>query len=173
MDQTRHTADATSLAATMRLVGFTSLALGALSGMLLGLWSFDGPVPVPSVLGEYASTSRRLVRLGHIAFFGVGILNILTAREVAGFGVSPKIVRLIARTMNVGNVLMPTGLVAAGLYAPLKYLLPLPVTSVSVALCLSAYGAWFAVRRSRLPGPQKSQRQATRAPNLQRKSNEY
>lgn len=154
----------------MRLVGFTSLALGALSGMLMGLWSFDGPVPVPGVLGEYASTSRRLVRLGHIAFFGVGILNILTARELAGFGANQKIVRLIAHTMNVGNVLMPTGLIAAGLYAPLKYLLPLPTTSVSVALCLTAYCAWFAIRGSRSPDSEKSWRRSPRVPNMRGKS---
>lgn len=140
----------------MRLVGFISLAFGALSGMVLGLWSFDGPVPEPGMLGEYASTSRRLVRLGHIAFFGIGILNLLIARELAWFGVGPKIVRLIALTMNAGNVLLPTGLVAAGLFAPLKYFLPLPAISVSLALSLTAYGAWYASRQSRSPGPQKS-----------------
>ena len=176
MDQARDIPTATSLVATMRLVGFTSLALGALSGMLLGLWSFDGPMPVPGVLGEYASASRRLVRLGHIAFFGIGILNILIARELAGFGVNSRIVRLTARTMNAGNVLLPTGLVAAGLYAPLKYFLPLPATSVSVGLCLAAYGAWFAIRQSRssgparTPGSERPRRRKSRIPNLQGES---
>ncbi len=135
----------TSLAA-MRLVGFTSLALGALSGLILGLWSFDGPVPAPAVLDDYASTSRRLIRLGHIAFFGLGILNILIARELAGFDLRPAILRLTARSMNAGNLLLPAGLFAAGFYAPLKYLLPIPAMSVSVALSLAAYGAWFAFR---------------------------
>ena len=170
MHQTQENPDTLRHAAAMRLVGFTSLALGAFSGMVLGLWSFDGPMPVPGALGEYASASRRLVRLGHIAFFGIGILNILTARELAGFGVGPRIALLTARAMNAGNLLLPAGLIAAGLYAPLKYFLPLPATSVSVALCLAAYGAWVALRRSGSQAPQTRWRPGTKTPNLQGES---
>ena len=149
MHQTADITDTNASLAAMRLVGFASLALGALSGMILGLWSFDGPVPAPTMLDDYASTSRRLIRLGHIAFFGLGILNILTARELAGFGLRPTILRLTARSMNAGNLLLPVVLLAAGFYAPLKYLLPLPATSIFVALSLAAYGAWFAYRGAR------------------------
>jgi hypothetical protein len=48
----------------------------------MGLWSFDGPMAPPSWIGEYADTSRRLIRLGHIAFIGLGILDILLANEL-------------------------------------------------------------------------------------------
>ncbi len=146
MQQTTDITNTDPSLATMRLIGFTSLALGALSGLILGLWSFDGPVPAPALLDDYASTSRRLVRLGHIAFFGLGILNILTARELAGFDLRPAILRLTARSMNAGNLLLPAVLFAAGFHAPLKYLLPLPAMSIFVALSLAAYGAWIAFR---------------------------
>ena len=59
-----------------RAIGFTSLLIGVLSGMVLGLWSFGGPIPVPEVIGAYDDLSRRFLRLGHIAFFGLGFINI-------------------------------------------------------------------------------------------------
>ncbi len=57
---------------TNRIVAWASISAGAGTGLIMGLWSFAGPVPVPEVLGEYTDVSRRLARLGHIAFFGLG-----------------------------------------------------------------------------------------------------
>src|SRR5205823_1345599 len=65
-----------------RRIGWASACVGAASGLILGLWSFDGPFTVPEWLGEYDQVGRRLARLGHIAFFGLGILNILMAGEL-------------------------------------------------------------------------------------------
>ena len=65
-----------------RLVGWTSLAVGVAVGLVMGLWSFDGPLQPPAWMGEYADTSRRLVRLGHIAFIGLGVIDILIEREL-------------------------------------------------------------------------------------------
>ena len=77
------------------------MAIGALTGLILGLWSFGGPVPVPDLLGEYDALPRRLMRLGHIAFFGLGVLNILMTTRIA-FPVTsdttaPRL-RLVSRT---------------------------------------------------------------------------
>ena len=73
-----------------QIVAWVSLAVGVLTGLILGLWSFDGPVSTPAWLGDYGDTSRRLARLGHIAFFGLGILNILLTRELPGFSLSTR-----------------------------------------------------------------------------------
>ncbi len=62
-----------------RAVGFTSLLLGVASGMILGLWSFGGPIPVPEAIGDYGDLPRRFLRLGHIAFFGLGLINLALA----------------------------------------------------------------------------------------------
>lgn len=57
--------------------GWIGILIGVLSGALIGLrfgheqW-----------LGGYASWSRRMVRLGHIAFIGVGLLNLAYAITV-------------------------------------------------------------------------------------------
>ena len=55
---------------------------GFLSGMAMGLF-FDKE----NWLGGYASHKRRMYRLGHIAFFGLGTVNFifyLTARAAGG-----------------------------------------------------------------------------------------
>ena len=62
------------------------MAVGIATGLVMGLWSFDGPVPVPAWLGEYGDTPRRLARLGHIAFLGLGILNLLLDHELPRSG---------------------------------------------------------------------------------------
>ena len=126
------------MANSNRVVGWASLAVGAGTGLILGLWSFDGPFAVPDWLGDYGDTSRRLARLGHIAFFGLGILNLLLARELPGLKDGAR--RIAAHTMNFGNVFLPLTLFAAAAWHPLKYLMPLPASAVFVALAVTAMG---------------------------------
>jgi len=133
-------ADDSSFLLRNRQVGWWCTVLGAVSGLILGLWSFDGPVPVPAGLGDYATTARRLARLGHIAFFGLGILNLLLASELAVSQLGHSARRLAAVAMNFGNVCLPVTLFSAAAYAPLKYLLPLPALAVLVSLALAACG---------------------------------
>jgi hypothetical protein len=60
------------------IVGWSGFLGGAVSGALIGL-NFHRE----DWLGGYNSFPRRLVRLGHIAFFGLGLINILFALSVA------------------------------------------------------------------------------------------
>jgi hypothetical protein len=124
-----------------RAVGWMSIALGIATGLVMGLWSFDGPAPTPSWLGDYGDTSRRLARLGHIAFIGLGILNILLARELVMSSLGDRGRRLASRAMNLGNVLLPVTLFAAAAWRPAKYAMAVPATAVFVAMCLAAAGA--------------------------------
>ena len=121
-----------------RFVGWLSLTVGAGTGLILGLWSFDGPLDVHAWIGEYGDTSRRLVRLGHIAFFGLGILNILLARELPRLADTAR--RIASPAMNFGNVVLPITLLAAVAYHPFKYFLPIPALSVFLALLAAAFG---------------------------------
>jgi hypothetical protein len=141
------TEDVDVAVASNRLVGWTSLTLGAATGLVMGLWSFDGPAPVPELLGSYDDVSRRLARLGHIAFFGLGILNLLLARELASLALSSAAKRAASRAMNVGNVFLPLTLFAAAAYHPLKYLMSIPATAVLLALGIAAAGAWRETQR--------------------------
>ena len=124
-----------------RAVGWTSLAVGVATGLVMGLWSFDGPLPTPAWLGAYADLPRRLARLGHIAFIGLGILNILLAQELRRSCVGDPGRRLASTAMNLGNILLPITLFAAAAWPPAKYATGLPATAVFVALCVAAWGA--------------------------------
>jgi hypothetical protein len=125
-----------------RRVGWLSMAVGVGTGLAMGLWSFDGPAAVPEWLGPYDAVSRRLVRLGHIAFLGLGILDVLLARELPHLALPDAARRAASRLMILGNALLPPVLVAAGAWRPVKYVLPLPATVVFASLCLTAWGAW-------------------------------
>ena len=122
-----------------RTIAWTGMACGVALGLLMGLWSFDGPFAPPAFIGDYTDTSRRLLRLGHIACFGLGILNLLLVQALAELRDASRITRYAAKAMNFGNVFLPLVLIAAAIHAPIKYLLPIPALSVFAALCLMAY----------------------------------
>jgi hypothetical protein len=129
-----------------RIIAWSGFCVGAASGMIMGLWAFDGPISPPVGFVDYGETSRRLMRLGHIAFFGIGYLNLLLAGELPSLGLGQAGKRTAARSMNIANIVLPLTLMAAAAYPPLKYLLPVPATSALAALCLVAWGTWAADR---------------------------
>ncbi len=123
-------------------IAWTSMVLGAATGLVLGLWSFDGPLSEPAWLGAYDDTPRRLARLGHVAFFGLALVNLQLARSLHELGLCAAALRVTATAMNLGNVLLPITLFAAAVFPAAKYLLPLPALSICVALAMAAFGFW-------------------------------
>jgi hypothetical protein len=122
------------------MIAWVGFCAGAASGLVMGLWAFDGPVAVPAWVGEYGGTSRRLMRLGHIAFFGIGILNLLLVRELPALRLGQGAKAAAATGMNVANIFLPSILFAAALLPPLKYLLGVPAAGAFIALCIAAWG---------------------------------
>jgi hypothetical protein len=120
------------------------MAVGIGTGLVMGMWSFDGPMPVPEWLGAYGDVSRRLARLGHIAFLGLGIIDVLLARELPRLALSAAMRRTASVAMILGNALLPPALFAAAACRPCKYLLPVPAIAVFVAVVLTAWGVWGA-----------------------------
>lgn len=124
-----------------RPVGWASVAVGIAMGMVMGLWSFDGPFAPPAWVGEYGDTSRRLLRLSHIAFIALGVIDVMLDAELARSALSAKLRRLASRLMIAGNVLLPVTLGAAAIWRPLKYAMSPPALCVFAALALVAWGA--------------------------------
>lgn len=124
-----------------RQVAWVSFCVGVGTGAIMGLWSFDGPFSVPGFLGDYGEVPRRLARLGHIAFFGLGFLNLFLDRELAVTSLGTQGKRTASMAMNFGNIFLPLTLFAAAVYHPIKYFLCVPVGAVFLALILMAYGA--------------------------------
>ncbi len=125
-----------------RAIGFTSLLLGVVSGMIIGLWSFGEPLPVPESIGGYDELARRFLRLGHIAFFGLGLINLAIAGHCGRLNFSPTARRRALMLMNLGNVGLPPLLLAATWQPVLLYLMPIPVLYVFAALTMTAAAAW-------------------------------
>lgn len=142
------TSDLEASVAVNIAVGWSSLAIGALTGLIIGIWSFGGPVPVPEWIGDYDTLPRRLLRLGHIAFFGLGILNIMLARHLGRHRSIAYPRSLALAAMNFGNVFLPITLIAASIFEPAKYLMSLPAFAVSLALAVGAYVAILDTARS-------------------------
>ncbi|MGC3960229.1 MAG: hypothetical protein QM813_20575 [Verrucomicrobiota bacterium] len=78
------------------------IVLGFVSGMVLGMFFHD-----EKWLGGYASHKRRMYRLGHISFFGLGTVNLLfwlTIKNLPALGALPT---TASGAMMIGALTMP------------------------------------------------------------------
>lgn len=122
-------------------IAWCSILAGALSGAVMGLWSFDGPFPTPEWIGDYDSLPRRFLRLAHVAMFALGLLHMLVARQITSAPISRRLDQLGLNAMAVGNILMPVILIAAAVWEPLKYLTPIPTLALTIAFAVAALSA--------------------------------
>lgn len=115
--------------------GWTWLLAGTVSGLALGLRFHR-----EEWMGGYGSLRRRMIRLGHISFFGLGFLNILFALEAARAGLSPAWLAVASWALVTGGVTMP---VCCGLMAWRPVFQPafaVPVASLLLGVALTAFG---------------------------------
>jgi hypothetical protein len=109
------------------------ILLGLASGTIQGLF-FDRE----DWLGGYGSWPRRLMRLGHVSFFGIAFLNLAYANTVHLLGPA-RHVPLASILLVAGAVLMPLVCYLAAWRKPLRHFFALPVLSL-----LAAAGAFIA-----------------------------
>lgn len=114
--------------------GWIWMLVGLVVGAIIGMWSFNGPMASP--IGDYTSLPRRMIRLSHIAFIALSMINILYGYEIDKI----KYKKIGSDCMIYGAVLMPTLLIAAAFYEPVKYLTMIPATLVIVAVGIMAIG---------------------------------
>lgn len=98
------------------------------SGLVLGL-NFHRP----DWLGGYASFRRRLYRLGHVSFFGLGAVNLLfyfTARTLPDSSAG---VAVAAWAFAAGTVTMPVCCLPTAHWPRARFLFAAPVTSLLLA----------------------------------------
>jgi len=113
------------------LAAWIGFLCGVLSGAIAGLFFHR-----EDWLGGYGSYPRRLVRLGHISFFGLGFLNALFALTVSTVQMPELASHLASIGLLIGAITMPLCCFAAAWRKPLRTLFPIPVASLlgSVAL---------------------------------------
>lgn len=103
------------------------IALGFTSGAVLG---FNFRFFSNDWQNGYDSLRRRLLRLGHIAFFGLAIINLMFHFTVATFAHSSQLVRISSWAFIVGTFTMPIFCFIMAFYPKLKNLFYIPVISL-------------------------------------------
>lgn len=107
------------------IAAWAGILCGFLSGMVLGLFFHH-----EGWLGGYASFRRRMYRLAHISFFGLGALNLLfwlTAKLSPLSGVSTNVA---SGAFTLGAITMPLCCVVMAHLPKLHLLFAVPVISL-------------------------------------------
>lgn len=104
--------------------------LGCVAGAVPGLF-FHGE----HWLGGYASWRRRMMRLAHISFFGLGVLNLAFALTVRALEIESG--RLVpALLLIAGASTMPVVCYLSAWKSPFRHLFFVPAGSVTVGVAL-------------------------------------
>ena len=107
------------------LVGWIGMLSGAVSGAVIGLYfGRDGWA------GGYASFRRRMLRLGHISFFGIGFLNLLFGLTLTAVSLPPAHSRIASAGFLIALIAMPACCFLTAWKKPLRHLFPIPVLAV-------------------------------------------
>jgi len=108
---------------------WSGVLAGMVSGAAMGLLFHHD-----DWLGGYNSWPRRMLRLGHISFFGIAFLNfafaatVLVSAQAQLAWTSPLLI--------AGAILMPSVCALAAWKKPLRHLFPVPVVCLAGAVTL-------------------------------------
>ena len=108
-------------------IGF---ALGCVAGAVTGLFFHE-----KHWLGGYNSWPRRLIRLGHISFFGVGLLNLAFALTVRAVGLDSRLTAA-SDLFLLGAVTMPLVCYLSAWRVTFRHLFFIPALSVTCGVVL-------------------------------------
>jgi len=110
-------------------VGFL---LGCVAGMVPGLFFH-----AEDWLGGYGSWRRRMIRLAHIAFFGLGLVNLAAALTVESLEIEPSLsVSAASYLLIVAAATMPAVCYLSAWKKPLRHLFFIPAASAMAAIGL-------------------------------------
>ena len=104
--------------------------LGCLGGAIPGLFFHNS-----DWLGGYASWQRRMIRLAHIAFFGIGFINLSFALTVSALGLDEGL-EGTSILLIVGALTMPTVCYLCAWKPAFRHLFFIPAMSVTVGIVL-------------------------------------
>lgn len=107
------------------VIAWVAILVGLLSGTVIGLFFHR-----EEWLGGYHSWRRRMVRLGHVAFLGTGLLNLAFAMTVGAMGLEGP-PRLPSVLFILSAVSMPAVCFLAAWRKPLRHLFFIPVLSLT------------------------------------------
>jgi len=118
------------------IAGWLGMLGGAVTGAAIGLFFHQA-----DWMGGYGAFRRRMLRLAHIAFFGIGFLNILFALSVGVVSPGEPFLGFASAAFVIALATMPACCLLAAWRIELRHLFPLPVTAV-VAGVVSLLAGW-------------------------------
>lgn len=106
------------------------LLLGCISGAIPGLFFYR-----IEWLGGYASWQRRMIRLAHISFFGLGFINLLFALTAKTIGLDTGL-QNISVVLIAGSVTMPAVCYLSAWKPAFRNLFFIPAVFVTAGIAL-------------------------------------
>lgn len=111
------------------LIGWWAMLGGVVSGAVIGLFFHQ-----EKWAGGYGSFQRRMMRLGHISFFGIGFLNLLFGLTLKFISLPDLYVTIASVGFVVGMISMPLCCFLSAWRKPFRHLFPIPVIGVSLGV---------------------------------------
>ena len=99
--------------------------LGVVSGAVIGLFFHK-----EEWAGGYGSFRRRMIRLGHISFFGIGFLNLMFGLTLKAITLPVFHISIASIGFLIGMITMPLCCFLTAWRKPFRHLFPVPVLSV-------------------------------------------
>ncbi|MDH3612680.1 MAG: hypothetical protein OEU90_07675 [Gammaproteobacteria bacterium] len=115
--------------------GWTGMIFGLLSGAVIGLFFHQ-----ESFAGGYASFRRRMMRLGHVSFFGLGIINVIFSLTLTTTSVVLSYPTVASTSLIAAAVLMPAVCFLTAWKKSFRHIFALPVACVAITLILLLKG---------------------------------
>lgn len=119
----------------MLVTGWSGMLGGVVSGAALGLFFHR-----ENWMGGYSSFRRRLARLGHISFFGLGFLNLLFAFTSQLVALPDRAASLAAGALIAAAVAMPACCFLAAWRPSFRHLFAVPVAGVFTGIAATLVG---------------------------------
>jgi len=117
--------------------GWMGMLAGVLSGAIVGLFFHR-----EDWMGGYQSYRRRLTRLGHISFFGLGFLNLIFAATAGQLLLKPPYLGVASEGLLVAAATMPVCCFLSAWRKPFRHLFPVPVSAATVGIVAILLGWW-------------------------------
>ena len=119
------------------LAGWIGVYLGFITGAFIGLFFHN-----ENWLGGYASWPRRMIRLGHISFFGLALINFEFVFTVSYLKLE-HFLHISSILFILGAVTMPLCCFLSAFRKSLKFLFSVPVTCLLLAVSVVIYLGFF------------------------------
>jgi hypothetical protein len=116
------------------ILAWSWILFGFLSGLLMGLFFHR-----ENWLGGYGSHKRRLYRLGHISFFGLGVVNLCFFLTAQAIGMEGTPLSIASWSFVVGAISMPICSLAMAHFPRSHMFFGVPVISLLVGGTLMVF----------------------------------